>query len=74
MVAKRFSPSSNHSTRGWLFSLGTIPGIASVVTDNQNPNAATGLAKKKIVGEPLQVRPLVTTDPLVKMLGVISDL
>jgi len=60
--------------RGWLFSLGTIPGIARVVADDQNPNAGTGLAEKKIVGEPLQVRPFVTPDPLVEMLGVFSNL
>jgi hypothetical protein len=45
-----------------------------VVADDQDPNAAIGLAEKKIVGEPPQVRPLVTTDSLVEMLGVFSDL
>jgi hypothetical protein len=44
------------------------------MANDQDSNASIGLAEKKIVGEPPQIRPLVTTDSLVEMLGVFSDL
>ena len=44
------------------------------MADDQNPNASTGLAEKKIVGETSEIRMFVAPDPLVKMLGVFSSL